>query len=822
MRWHAAMIVSLLMAMVVGAFSPMSHVPAEAAAAPSIDAGMLVARLDPETGRLVVRDGRGDVLVESGSARLGIRTPLGTHEVTRLLDTTSTQGRLVATLETNDPAGRALTLVLVGGPRGSLRVAVTPSDPTGVTAVSLGFAARRGERYFGTGERADAVARNGTQTLNYVADGPYTEEDRNYVRATIPPWGFGDRDDSTYFPIPWVLSSRGYGVLARQDETSTFDFTDPEQWTVEVEAAQLTLDIFPGPTPADALRRFSAAVGRQPAISGGWWHGPWFQTGQANWVEPAVEHGYVRTLQEADAPVSVAETHMRYLPCGDKRGNEEREQDRTAWFHRRGLAILTYVNPLLCVEYAEVFGPAAEDGALQETETGQPFVFPGYVGGAVPTVRPLSQFDFSEPSADEHFGAILDEMVAHGHDGWMEDFGEYTPLQAHDERGRTGTALHNAYVRDYHCAAQRLSSDSRRPLVRFVRSGWTGSAKCSPIVWGGDPTSHWGYDGLEGAVKTGLSSGLSGIGVWGSDIGGFFALNQTALTPELLDRWIQFGLVSGVMRTKGEGVEIPDKDRPAIWEEPHLSMWRRYAKLRTQLAPYVAEAAAVYRRTGLPMMRHLVLTHPYSAAAQQDDVFTLGRDLLAAPVLNPGQRTRTLILPPGRWVDLWRSATFRTGPGALALRGAQVLRGERRVTVPAPRNQLPLFVRAGAVLPMLDPSVDTLTRFGSAPDVVSARERADRMRLLAFPHGRSVTRFGQERVISAETATGWRLRIQGTRSRRYRIQASLRTLRRPYEVCSVTLDQRRLPDRAWDWAPRNDVLTLRIRADDATVRAVRC
>ena len=85
---------------------------------------------------------------------------------------------------------------------------------------------------------------------------------------------------------------------------------------------------------------------------------------------------------------------------------------------------------------------------------------------------------------------------------------------------------------------------SPRGLARFVRSGWTGSARCSPIVWGGDPTVGYGFDGLRSVVTNGLTMGLSGVSTWGSDIGGFFALFGNRLDPELLVRWIEVGAVS--------------------------------------------------------------------------------------------------------------------------------------------------------------------------------------------------------------------------------------------------------------------------------------
>ena len=87
----------------------------------------------------------------------------------------------------------------------------------------------------------------------------------------------------------------------------------------------------------------------------------------------------------------------------------------------------------------------------------------------------------------------------------------------------------------YHCAAYLRTVAAERPIVRFQRSGWTGAAPCAQVVWGGDPTTGFGFDGLRSAVTQALSAGTSGIGIWGSDIGGFFALGERSLSPELLD-----------------------------------------------------------------------------------------------------------------------------------------------------------------------------------------------------------------------------------------------------------------------------------------------
>ena len=135
----------------------------------------------------------------------------------------------------------------------------------------------------------------------------------------------------------------------------------------------------------------------------------------------------------------------------------------------------------------------------------------------------------------------------------MEDYGEYTPPDSLSSNGLDGRRFHNLYPVLYHRSGQRFADRQRRPIARFTRSGWTGVHRYTPIVWGGDPSTSFGFDGLRSSVTQALSMGTSGIGVWASDVGGFFTLTGDKLTRELLHRWIQFGAVSGVMRTKARG-----------------------------------------------------------------------------------------------------------------------------------------------------------------------------------------------------------------------------------------------------------------------------
>ena len=807
---------------------------APGASAATIDAGSLRAQTEADPWHLAFTDAGGRLVLNERAATgagpsgtLGFRTALGWWHATRVQEEEVRDGAYEAVLATTDPGGRTLGVRVEPAGDGIVRVAaeVAGTGPGAVTATGIGFDAPPAERYLGFGERSNAVDQRGNEVENYVAEGPYQPEERPFLTAFVPPDGYHPRDDATYFPMPWLLSTSGYGVLIDNTEPSWFRLGSEESdaWSLEVEAPRLELRVFAGPRPADVVRRLSAEVGRQPAPRAPWVLGPWFHTGQANEVPLEEEGRYVSLLRDADAPVSAAETHLRYLPCGEHRGLRDYERERTRRLHDAGLAVITYFNSELCQEYEPAFSEAAAAGVLQKRADGSPYVFNAYVGSRTPPQTPVGQFDFTDPDAYSFYARLLDEAVEDGHDGWMEDFGEYTPLDSHHANGMTGVQMHNLYPVTYHQATQRYVEESDRPLSRHVRSGWTGSARYSQVVWGGDPTTDWGFDGLQSAIYNGLTMGLSGVSTWGSDIGGFFSLGTRELTPELLIRWIQFGAVSGVMRTKPGGVAIPPKERPQIWERGQIDDWRRWAKFRTQLYPYLVAADEEYQRTGMPMMRHMALVAPGDErAVGLHEQFGFGPAFLAAPVIEPGATRRDVYLPRGRWIDVWRTLRFVRRTGGLKLRRARVLRGRRTVELPAPLEELPLLARVGTVIPLLPPDVDTLAPYGAADSgLVRLRDRRRRLDLLAFPRGRTSTRvYRGQRVVSRESRDGWSLTVRGKR-RRYRLQASLATLRRPFRPCSVRIGRRTLPARRWSYRRGTRVLRARFSGASRTLHAAR-
>lgn len=748
-------------------------IPAAAAADETLRGDPLSVTVRTDPWRIEIADGRGVLLSEHSDARLGIRTAAGWDPVLRAVELRAADGGIVAVAQTS--AGATLDVRIGHRGDGIVRMEASVRPPARPHAFRIGFATPEDERFFGFGSRSDRVDHRGREVENYVADGPNRPEDRNYPRAVVPPWSHGDRDDSTYYPVPWLLSSRGYGALIARDETSRFELArDPaDAWVAEVDAPALALEIYAGPTPAQALGRFTLATGPQPPPPAPWSFGPWFQTGQPNRVELDDEAAMIKVQRDAGVPVSAAETQMHFLPCGAHREDPAYNAARTKQFHDAGLMHLVYFNPSLCVSYDPVWRDAAAAGVLLRERTGEPHVYPAFVGGSGPagfTSEPLSQFDFTAPGTADFYGRLLEDAVKGHHDGWMEDFGEGAPPTAVAADGTSGSALHNRYPVDYHCAVERIVKRFPVVLNRHIRSGWTGSARCSPTVWGGDPTTVWDYDGLQSALRQALGIGMSGVSRFGTDIGGYNTYGpQQNLTPELLARWIQFGAVSGVMRTKYSGLAFPSYDRPQVFDPELLPIWKRYTRLHTDLYPYILAADTRYRATGMPLMAHMALHHPRDPRAlAADDQMMFGRDLLAAPVLTQGATTRKLYLPRGVWIDWWTGARHRGGA---------------EIETAAALDTLPLFVRAGSVIPLLPGDVDTLAPYGGR-GIVRLEDRADRLRLRAHPGPTwAGSMYVRERLSSRllRRRRGWVLGVRGRRMRTYTVEAHL-----PFRACRAS------------------------------------
>ena len=275
--------------------------------------------------------------------------------------------------------------------------------------------------------------------------------------------------------------------------------------------------------------------------------------------------------------------------------------------------------------------------------------------------------------------------------------------------------------------------------VYYSRSGYTGTQSSAWAHWTGDPTCDWDEStGLPAQVKAMLTAGLSGVPFVGSDIGGVVWVDPPSL--ELWVRWVQVGAVSGIMRMQTGGTSLIGKPKTHVHDTRlGTSLYRRYAKLRTQLFPYLYTASHESQRTGLPLTRHHLLGAWWrdQAAVSQEHQFTLGADLLCAPVVHRGRFVQDVYLPKNTsWFELLGGRSrYEERDGRLRISaGRGELGGGRTVDVEAPLEVLPLMARAGSAIPTLAPDVDTLNDFdGTSANVTTMGQRAGELHWWAFP-----------------------------------------------------------------------------------------
>ena len=199
----------MLIASVIGC-----ALPAVATAQERVESGALSADVRAEPWGLTFRDRTGaPVLAEArergagATGALGFRTASGWARATRVLSARREGGAYLASVATTDAVGRRLDVRVAPAGEGAvtLQAAVAGVAAGDVGAVGIAFDARDGERYLGFGERSNAVDQRGGTVEHRVADGPYQPEERPFVAGIIPQAGFSDRDDATYFPMPWLL-----------------------------------------------------------------------------------------------------------------------------------------------------------------------------------------------------------------------------------------------------------------------------------------------------------------------------------------------------------------------------------------------------------------------------------------------------------------------------------------------------------------------------------------------------------------------------------------------------------------------------------------
>jgi alpha-glucosidase/alpha-D-xyloside xylohydrolase len=463
-------------------------------------------------------------------------------------------------------------------------------------------------------------------------------------------------------PIPWLMSPEGWGVFVGQP-FGTVDLSG-DRAVVRSPVATSTRNVYLilGDTPADVLREYAELTGYP--------HMP-----------PLWSLGYMqshRTLASRDEVLGVAKTFReKKLPC-DALIYLGTGFCPSGW--NTGHGSFTF-NADVFPDPREMLREFHEEHLKVVLHVVPPYDFHGHI---TDTGSAAQSSGDAAPYWAEH--APLEEI---GADGWWPDEGDLLPVTARLQRNQM------------YWEGQIQAHPERRPFA-LHRNGYAGLQQYG-WLWSGDVDSTWKT--LAAQVMNGINVGLCGIPYWGTDTGGFSPTHE--LTPELYVRWFQFSAFCPLFRSHGrawklrlpwgwnmgnpgplEGADAlgdwpPQQDLHNAQVEP---ICRKYLNLRYQMLPYIYSAVEQTHRTGLPLMRALWIAWPKDEkAVLTADEYLWGDHFLVAPVLEAGAKSRTTYLPPGIWWDFW---------------SYQRIQGGAEVTREVDLSTIPLYVRAGAIVPM--------------------------------------------------------------------------------------------------------------------------
>jgi alpha-D-xyloside xylohydrolase len=502
----------------------------------------------------------------------------------------------------------------------------------------------------------------------------------DHVGRTLRTWNrnsYGARSEHTYKTIPLVVGTRGYGLFVDVPTAVSFHLGSRSNRTLTLEAAGPELDYYLlAGSPKEILGAYADLTGK-PAVPPAWAFGLWASTGFVAYTEASLLE-QARRLRAEAVPCDVF-----HLDCFWQRAHMwcDFEWDTARMpdpkrllteLRRLGFRNCLWINPYVSVQSA-LYREGAERGYFLRRPDGSIYAPIVWNQRSERGMGLCAIVDFSHPEAARWYAEKLEAQLALGADCFKPDFAEEIPEDARFANGLTGAEMHNPYALLYQRTAWEatLAHKGEGETVAWSRSAAPGVQRY-PGHWSGDPECT--FVDLANNLRGGLAAAMSGLAYWSHDIGGFWG----EPTPELYVRWAQVGLFSALSRYHG----ATPRD-PWLFGDEALAIFRRYARLRSRLIPYLQSLGAEAAATGVPLMRPMVLEFPDDPAARAFDLqYCLGRELLVSPVVQSGGEVVTY-LPRGRWTDWWRG-TVHEGPTTLV----------RRVAL----EELPLFVRENSLV----------------------------------------------------------------------------------------------------------------------------
>lgn len=511
-----------------------------------------------------------------------------------------------------------------------------------------------GELLYGLGERFGAFVKNGQSVDIWNEDG-------------------GTSTEQSYKNIPFYISNKGYGVFVNHPERVSFEVASEMVAKVGFSVPGEYLDYFVinGPSMKDVLVRYTDITGK-PALPAPWTFGLWLSTSFTTNYDEATVNEFVDGMLERKIPLSVFHFDcfwMKEFSWCDFTWDERVFPDPEGMLRglkQKGLKICVWINSYVGQESC-LFAEGVKNGYFVKRPNGDVWQWDMWQPG-------MALVDFTNPAAREWYGSQLERLLDMGVDCFKTDFGERIPTDVVYFDGSDPMKMHNYYTYLYNKTVHDVIAKKRgeKEAVLFARSATAGGQKF-PVHWGGDCWSD--YESMEQSLRGGLSLTSSGFGFWSHDIGGF----ESTSTPDVYKRWCAFGLLSTHSRLHGSN----SYRVPWLYDEEAVDVVRFFAQLKASLMPYLYRNAIETSRTGVPMMRSMVLEFTEDRnCAYLASQYMLGDSLLVAPVFR-ADSIAEYYLPAGRWTSLL------TG---------EVKEGGRWYTEKHGYLSIPLYVREGSIV----------------------------------------------------------------------------------------------------------------------------
>ena len=501
--------------------------------------------------------------------------------------------------------------------------------------------------------------------------------------------------------IPFMVSNKGYGFLWNNPGLGRVALgRNDTRWSME-QGYQIDYYVVIDDSPAAILERYAEVTGKPSAFpewGAGFWQCKLRYKTQKELLEVAREY-HRRKL-----PVSVMVIDFHHWSkMGDWSFDPECWPNPKAMVEElesMGMKCMVSVWPTVNAA-SENYAPMKTRGLLLQNERG--------VSHQNGDSGAEAFYDATHPEGRSFlWKQIVKGYVEHGiRLFWLDTMEpEISPLQPDNTRFYLGTGREVTGMYP-HCHFQAfyegLKSVGEDAPMMLGRSAWVGSQRFGACVWSADIPSTW--DSLRRQIAGGLNIAMSGIPYWNTDIGGFHGGDiSDPGYRELLIRWFQYGVFCPVMRVHGvrrdsaptqdadEGKADPNHPNVAneVWSygDETCEILSDQIRLRERIKPYVMGQMKIAETSGLPPMRPLLVDFPDDPQAWEiEDQFMFGADILVAPVLSEGLRSRSVYLPDGlAWQNAWTGESYE---------GGQTLEAD------APLEQIPVYVRAGSDLTLV-------------------------------------------------------------------------------------------------------------------------